>query len=144
MSRFDPERRSLLALLASLAGCADLLRGPVYDKSLEADEASRAAAPIDPPVLASRPPLPPLFDDIEKRTFEFFWLTGNPGNGLVPDRFPSPSPASVAAIGFALSTYVIGEDRGYITREQARQRTLATVRFFRDAPQGLARRGMCT
>ena len=43
-------RRGLLAslgctLVGPLAGCADFLRGPVYDKSLEADEASRAAAP---------------------------------------------------------------------------------------------------
>ena len=97
-------RRGLLASLggtvaATLTGCADFLRGPVYDRSPEADEASRAAAPIEPPVLASRPALPPLFDDIEKRTFEFFWGTANPSNGLLPDRYPSPSPASVAAIG---------------------------------------------
>ena len=145
------KRRSLLAssgcalvgpLLGPLAGCADILRGPVYDKSLEADEASRVAAPVEPPAPASRLALPPLFDDIEKRTFDFFWATGNPKNGLLPDRYPSPSPASVAAIGFALTAYVIGADRGFVTRAQARQRTLTTVRFFRDAPQGAQARGM--
>lgn len=86
--------------------------------------------------FAARPALPPLFDDIERRTFEFFWHTANPANGLVPDRYPSPSAASVAAVGFGLSAYIVGVDRGYITRAQARERTLATVRFFRDAPQG--------
>ena len=116
-------------LLGPLAGCADFLRGPVYDKSVEADQASRAAASVDPPALATRPALPPLFDDIEKRTFEFFWATANPANGLVPDRYPSQSPASVAAVGFALTSYKIGADRGYVTREHSRQRTLATVRF---------------
>ena len=39
---------------------------------------------------------------------------------MVPDRYPSASPASIAAIGMALTAYVIGVDRGYITREQAR------------------------
>ena len=139
------KRRSLLAScscalvgpsLGPLAGCADMaeiLRGPIYDRSPEADEASRAAAPIEPAAFASRPALPPLFD--------FFWATADPKTGLVPDRHPSPSPASVAAIGFALTAYVIGVDRGFITREQARQRTLATVRFLRDAPQGPQARG---
>ena len=145
------KRRSLLtsfngalvgSLLGPLAGCADFLRGPVYDKSVEADEASRAAAPIEPPALASRPALPPLFDDIERRTFDFFWATADPASGLLPDRYPSPSPASVAAIGFALTAYVIGAARGFVTREQARERTLATVRFFRDAPQGPQPHGM--
>jgi hypothetical protein len=139
-------RRSLLtsfggALLGATAGCADTLRGPVYDRSVEADEASRAATPIEPPALAPRAALPPLFDDIERRTFNFFWTTANPANGLVPDRWPSPSPASVAAIGFGLSACVIGADRGFVTREQARERTLTTVRFLRNAPQGPQARG---
>ena len=37
---------------------------------------------------------------------------------------------------------MIGADRGFVTRAQARQRTLTTVRFFRDAPQGAQARGM--
>ena len=139
-------RRSLLAwgsaaFLGPLAGCANFLRSPVYDTTA-ADAASSAAAPTEPPALASRPALPPLFDDIERRTFDFFWATANPVNGMVPDRYPSPSPASIAAIGFALTGYVVGTDRGFITRAQARERTLATVRFFRHAPQGPQPRGM--
>src|SRR5260221_586484 len=31
-------------------------------------------------------PLPALFDDIQARTFRYFWELANPGNGLVPDR----------------------------------------------------------
>ena len=60
-------------------------------------------------------PLPPLFDDIERRTFDFFWGIGNPVNGLVPDRHPTKSPCSIAAVGFALTAYVIGVDRGFIS-----------------------------
>jgi hypothetical protein len=95
------------------------------------------------PPAATHPALPPLFDDIERRTFDFFWETANPANGLVPDRYPRPgAPASIAAVGFALTAYPIGSERGYITRAQARQRTLATVRFFRDAPQGAQATGV--
>ena len=141
----DFTRRRLLAwggnaaALGLLGGCDSLYqsilaRSPVYDTSA-ADDASNSAAAVNPP-SASRPELPALFDDIERRTFDFFWANGNPANGMVPDRFPSASPASIAAIGMALTAYVIGTDRGFITREQARTRTLATVRFFRHAPQG--------
>ena len=139
-------RRSLLAwggaaFLGPLAGCANFLRSPVYDTSA-ADAASNSAGPIEPPAITTRMALPTLFDDIERRTFDFFWTTANPVNGMVPDRYPSLSPASIAAIGFGLTAYVIGTDRGFITRAQARERTLATVSFFRNAPQGPQPRGM--
>ena len=60
----------------------------------------------------------------------------------MPDRYPSASPASIAAVGFALTAYAIGVDRGYVTREQARERVLTTVRFFQTAPQGPQPRGV--
>ena len=80
-------------------------------------------------------------EDLEHRTFNFFWQTANPDNGLIPDRFPTPSFASVAAVGYALTAYPIGVERHYVTRAAARARVLATLRFFRDAPQGPDPRG---
>jgi len=77
----------------------------------------------------------PLIDDLEKRTFDWFWDSANPKNGLVPDHYPTKSFASIAAVGFGLTAYGVGAERGYITREQAVERTLATLRFFHDAPQ---------
>ena len=94
-----------------------------------------------PRITASRPALPPLFDDIERRTFDWFWHVANRRNGLVPDRWPSPSFCSVAAVGFALTAYPVGVERGWIPRGAARDLTLTTLRFFRDAPQGPARSG---
>jgi hypothetical protein len=76
----------------------------------------------------------PFLAALEERTFRFFWETANPKNGLVPDRYPSTSFASIAAVGFALTAYPIGVERGYITRAQAGQRVLATLRFFVQAP----------
>ncbi|MES2044433.1 MAG: glucoamylase family protein [Pseudomonadota bacterium] len=85
--------------------------------------------------------LPALFDDIEERTFRWFWDTGNPANGLVPDSWPDPEFCSIAAVGFALTVYPVGAARGWITRAAARERTLATLRFFDRAPQGAAAEG---
>ena len=92
--------------------------------------------------LDARPALDPFLIELQERTFRFFWDTGNPKNGLIPDRYPTPSFSSIAAVGFGLTTYPIGVERGYVTREAARQRVLATLRFFRDAPQGPSARGV--
>ncbi|HXN16682.1 MAG TPA: glucoamylase family protein [Usitatibacter sp.] len=93
--------------------------------------------------LAGRPPgtLPALFDDLERRTFAFFWETTNPANGLVPDRFPTPSFSSIAAVGFGLTAYPIGVERGFVSRAQARHRVLETLEFLRVLPQGKAEEG---
>src|SRR5580658_4162674 len=61
----------------------------------------------------------PLVSDLEKRTFMFLWQTANPDNGLIPDRYPTPSFASIAAVGFGLTAYPIGVERRYITRGEA-------------------------
>jgi len=83
----------------------------------------------------------PLLDTVQTRTFDFFWETTNPENGLAPDRWPDPPFSSVAAVGYALTAYPIGVSRGYVTRAQARQRTLTTLEFFWAAPQGEAASG---
>jgi len=76
-----------------------------------------------------------LVDDLEQRTFEWFWQSADPKSGLIPDAYPGHTFSSIAAVGFGLTAYAIGVERGYITREQAVERTLATLRFFKNAPQ---------
>ena len=107
------------------------------------------ARPLAPPAevrsAAVTPAKPALgagdvafLDDLERRTFRWFWDKTNPVNGLVPDREPTPSFSSVAAVGFGLTAYPIGAERGWVTREAALERTLATLRFLRDSPTGPA------
>ena len=76
-----------------------------------------------------------FLDSLQRDTFRYFWDTTNPENGLVPDRAPTPSFASIAAVGFGLTAYLVGVERGYVTRQQAADRTLQTLRFFANAPQ---------
>lgn len=129
---------ALAALLLALAGCRREPPQPPEPPKPKPDVI------LIEPVLPERPPrpeLPPLFRDIEKRTFQFFWDTTNEQNGLTPDRYPSRPFASVAAIGFALTAYPIGIENGWVSRTQAVDRTLTTLRFLRDAPQGPQRTG---
>lgn len=62
-------------------------------------------------------------------------------NGLTPDRYPSRPFASIASVGFALTAYPIGIENGWISRNQAIDRTLTTLKFLRDAPMGPQRTG---
>jgi hypothetical protein len=83
----------------------------------------------------------PFLDSLEWRTFRFFWDQTDSATGLSPDRWPTPSFVSVAAVGFALNAYPIGAERGWVTREAAANRALATLRWFWRSPQDTARAG---
>jgi len=74
-------------------------------------------------------------DELEQRTFQWFWDSADPKTGLVPDHWPGDSFSSIASVGFALTAYGVGVERGYVTRGQAVDRTLATLRFFNEATQ---------
>jgi len=74
-------------------------------------------------------------DKLQRNTFEYFLAESNRVNGMVPDNTREGSHASITAIGFALTAYTIGVERGFITRDEAIERTLTTLRFFRDSEQ---------
>ena len=105
-------------------------------------EQADASAPRAPRRRLERLEVDPFVDELQRRTFRWFWDTTNPANGLVPDRWPTPSFSSVAAVGFGLTALPIGAEHGWITRAQAIERVLVTLRFLRDAPQGPAAAGM--
>ncbi|HEU4638581.1 MAG TPA: hypothetical protein VFS84_06985, partial [Candidatus Binatia bacterium] len=73
---------------------------------------------------------------LQSGTFKYFADEVNLENGLVRDNTRSRSPASIAAVGFALTAYPIAVERKYFTRAEAVKRTLTTLRFFHDAPHG--------
>lgn len=92
-------------------------------------------AQISPaPIGAEKPPF--SLDEIQKRHFLFFWELAHKTNFQVPDRYPTDDFSSIAATGFGLSAYLVGVERGWITREQAIERVLKTLEFLKNLPQG--------
>ncbi|MEP7028455.1 MAG: glucoamylase family protein [Candidatus Eisenbacteria bacterium] len=75
-----------------------------------------------------------FLDTLELRTFRFFWEQTDSATGLSPDRWPTRSFVSVAAVGFALTAYPIGAERGYVPRAAAAVRARNTLRWFAGAP----------
>jgi hypothetical protein len=115
-------RAALAALAVTWAGCAS---------GGQSEPDAHAGAPVPLPALDEES----LLDATAERTFRYFWDLSHERTGLTPDRHPTPSFASVAATGFALTAYPIGAERGWVTREEARERVFRTLRFLLDAPQ---------
>lgn len=84
----------------------------------------------------SDPPDEARLDALQRQAFDYFLYEANPANGLVADRTEPNGPASIAAVGFALAVYPVGVERGWMTRADAIERTLATLRFFWSSQQG--------
>ena len=74
--------------------------------------------------------------ELQHDTFKYFTAEMNEGNGLVPDNTRQGAPCSIAVVGFALTAYPIGVERGYISRADAIRRALKSLRFFHDGVQG--------
>jgi hypothetical protein len=73
---------------------------------------------------------------LQKKMFWYFWNEADPGTGLISDKSDNWAPesfltASIATTGFGLSAITVAAERGWIPRDQARQRTLTTLNYFR-------------
>lgn len=77
-----------------------------------------------------------FLDSLKRDTFNFFWDQADSITGNHPDRWPTQSFSSIASTGFGLTSYLIGVERGYITRQQATERVLKTLRFFQESKKG--------
>src|ERR1700722_3025365 len=76
-----------------------------------------------------------VLDRFQRAAFNYFLEQFNPENGLVADTSRVGAPSSIAVVGFALSCYPVGVERGWITRADAAARALLTLRFFWNSPQ---------
>jgi len=77
-----------------------------------------------------------VLEKLQRESFGYFVDETNPLNGLVIDKTAPNWPASIAATGLALAAYPVGVERGFMSRDAAAERTLATLRFFWNSPQG--------
>jgi hypothetical protein len=73
---------------------------------------------------------------LQRNSFNYFIVESNRANGMVLDKTAPHWPASIAAIGMALTAYLVGAKRHFIERTEAADRTLTTLRFLLAAEQG--------
>src|SRR3972149_9597946 len=68
-----------------------------------------------------------MLDSIQHKAFLFFINERNPQNGLVKDRTASWAPASIASVGFAIPSYAVGIERGWLERKEAANFTISAL-----------------
>src|SRR5271154_7401715 len=83
----------------------------------------------------SEPSRDELLDPLQRAAFEYFLDASTAATGLVADNSRTNVPVSIAVVGFALSSYPVAVERGWLPRADAVQRSLAALRFFRDCDQ---------
>ncbi len=83
-----------------------------------------------------KPAVDAELERLQSKAFSYFAHETNPANGLVIDKTAPDWPASIAATGLALASYPVAVERGFVTRDAAVERVLATLRFFWNSPQG--------
>jgi hypothetical protein len=76
-----------------------------------------------------------FLERLQKAAFDYFCEYSDPVTGLVADTSRPASPASIAVVGFALSCYPIGVERGWIARQDAAVLALRVLRFFWSSEQ---------
>ena len=77
-----------------------------------------------------------MLRDIQRGAFSYFLHESNRANGLVIDKTAADWPSSIAATGLALTSYPVGVERGFVSRTEAVERVLTSLRFFRNSKQG--------
>jgi hypothetical protein len=77
-----------------------------------------------------------MLGELCRVTFNYFRREVDAHTGLVADKSQPRSPASIAAVGLALSAYIVAVERRFLSRGHAVRRVLKVLRFFHGSRQG--------
>lgn len=79
-----------------------------------------------------------LLDLVQKQTFKYFWDFGHPVSGMARERSNTSfdygnEVVTTGGTGFGVMAIIVAAERGWITRQQAAERTLKIVNFLQKA-----------
>src|SRR5262245_58655148 len=73
---------------------------------------------------------------LQATTLHYYVKEVNHANGLIRDKTLPGAPASIAAVGMALSSAAAAVEQGHLPRRFLAELVLRTLRFFAHSPQG--------
>jgi len=126
-------RRELLRRLAGTAAVTPLARwSRLSPLQISREQSPREATLPKSSTLSDQDDV--FLNELQAANFRYFWEQANPETGIVRDRCNVRTPdksdlGSIAATGFGLTALCIGDKRGFISRAEARERVLNTLRF---------------
>ncbi|WP_353481410.1 glucoamylase family protein [Haliscomenobacter sp.] len=74
-----------------------------------------------------------LLDMVQSYTFRYFWDFAHPSSGLIRERNTSGDIVTIGGTGFGVMALLVGIKRGFITRDQGRERLLKMIVFLEKA-----------
>jgi hypothetical protein len=77
-----------------------------------------------------------MLDEFQRAAFGYFLDKTPAETGLVLDSTWKDAPSSIAGAGFGLAVLLAGVKREWISRNEAVERALTTIRFFANSHQG--------
>ncbi len=152
-SPFDWQRASVLSFIVERANVGAGVSNPttgeflidnlaVVDADGECPDLESAGDPVDGGIL---PQYTDAFLDLVRATSFLYFLdfasTDPRTGGITQDRSTFADLMSVGGAGFQLTSYVVAAERGYISREDAAERTHSILQVLHDYPQGAERVG---
>ncbi|MBR9998926.1 MAG: Ig-like domain-containing protein, partial [Cyclobacteriaceae bacterium] len=74
-----------------------------------------------------------LLNLVQRQTFKYFWDFGHPVSGLSRERNTSGETVTIGGSGFGVMSFIVGVERGFITRSDAVARWRKIVDFLKTA-----------
>lgn len=76
-----------------------------------------------------------FLQDLKVRNFKYFWEIVDTTTWQTDDRYPTRQFTSIAATGFALSSYIVGAENKFVTRKLAAERVLKVLDWLWNSKQ---------
>ena len=114
---------------------------PEFYRVTAADAAYHESSPSNVTRAATRDAAHLFTDDellsmLQEETFRYYWDGAHPDSGTSLENIPGNDRiVATGASGFGIMAILVGVDRGFITREQGRERMLKIVTFLEKAPR---------
>ncbi|HMG83041.1 MAG TPA: glucoamylase family protein [Ferruginibacter sp.] len=77
-----------------------------------------------------------MLNSLQRETFDYFVHQVDPVTGLTVDKTQPGFPSSIAVVGMGIASYIAGIHKNFISRTDAAQRIVKTLRFFYNSHQG--------
>ncbi|MGH8265924.1 MAG: glucoamylase family protein, partial [Steroidobacteraceae bacterium] len=109
----------------------------VWYRVTAADSRGRESPPSAPVRVTTRPFTDEeLLTMLQEAAFQYYWDGADRASGMAHENLPGDDRiVATGASGFGVGALVVGASRGFITREQARQRLEKIVGFLERAPR---------
>ncbi len=78
----------------------------------------------------------PVLEEWHRKTFSYFYEGADPLTGMAYEGNERGSIVTIGGSGFGVMALIVGSERGWITRQQAAERTQKIVRFL-EKPNGI-------